>query len=331
MPTSLFKYMSPKRAIDFLTNLSIRFTRPLSFNDPFELNPCVFRHKNDSHKDKLLFNEMIKMGPVSLINFINDRVGVLSLSEDPESTLMWGHYAAGFTGAVIEFDAEHDFFSDKDSTPTEANILAKVSYSSSRPTLTAKFLKSLNFGENPSIWRSLLYQKQSLFLTKSVAWSYEKEWRCIRTLDINDEMDPKISNRHSDLMALYGFRGGHPVNDRTIAQELFTVPADAIKSVIIGPCARKSCSFGQINGFEEVVLEAILSKESMEHIAVNRAILDGENYSVRIVDMSNYQDIIENFSDLDIQDIPSREMIKDRIKSGIKGINPFEKKITSYS
>src|SRR5437667_6790953 len=41
---------------------------------------------------------------------MGSQIGILSLSEVPDSTLMWSHYGAQHHGFLIGFDSDHPFF-----------------------------------------------------------------------------------------------------------------------------------------------------------------------------------------------------------------------------
>jgi len=90
---------------------------------------------------------------------------VLSLSEVNDDLVMWGTYSDSYSGYVIGFNSEHDFF--------KPNFqLRKVNYRSNRPEIVV--------GE---IWDITFH------LTKSIRWIYEQEWRFITRIssgiDIN--------------------------------------------------------------------------------------------------------------------------------------------------
>lgn len=93
--------------------------------------------------------------------------GFVSLTETWDSLLMWAHYSDSHRGYCLEFsltaaDWKHDF------------MPFKVDYGLKRPRIpTSLALKSpsrLSEAER----RQLV---QSMFLTKSNEWSYEREWR----------------------------------------------------------------------------------------------------------------------------------------------------------
>jgi len=80
---------------------------------------------------------------------------------------MWVHYAESGTGFVIGFDAQHDFFFSGDLN-ARRSLLRKIRYT-----------------DDPidNFWRNPYY----LFLVKSSGWSYEREWRMLKTLSDCEE------------------------------------------------------------------------------------------------------------------------------------------------
>lgn len=130
---SLYKYLS----IDILKKViagKIRFTQPGAFNDPFEMLPELYVPENFDKKEINIRFDVIAprrnppIGDLKLdyesdccsditsrkiLKSLNQSIGILCLSKNHESLLMWSHYADNYSGAVIEFDAEHEFFQGK--------------------------------------------------------------------------------------------------------------------------------------------------------------------------------------------------------------------------
>ena len=123
--------------------------------------------------------------------------GILSLSETPSETRMWGHYAGGGRGFVIELDAKHAWFHAMRNSDDGYNELTKAEYVARRPP------------------KNLLEIKDEVLYTKSESWRYEQEWRIVRSF--ND------AKRKLGRLDTYG---------KEIL--LFAVPPDVIKGVIIG-------------------------------------------------------------------------------------------------
>ncbi|MEQ6292208.1 DUF2971 domain-containing protein [Vogesella sp. GCM10023246] len=112
-------------------------------------------------KDNLIKNSnKIFSSLISAYRDYQAKFGIYCLSETNNSLLMWAHYALNHTGICIEFDTSEDFML--------AAILQKVIYTpeNKRPTI--------NITEP-----SFLSTYEETFLTKSIDWNYELEWRLI--------------------------------------------------------------------------------------------------------------------------------------------------------
>lgn len=126
---------------------------------------------------------------------IDQHLGVLCISEVPDSLLMWAHYASSHTGFVIEFDAWHAFFHQQLSEEDDLRHLRRVQYRETRPSSPLAEMEATD-----------------LFLAKSGHWDYEREWRIVRPLD------DAVTTIPGDA---------YPI-------KLFEIPADAIRAVILG-------------------------------------------------------------------------------------------------
>lgn len=82
--------------------------------------------------------------------------GILSVSEKPDSILLWSYYCQ-HKGFVLGFNPSHSFFK---------NSFRKTNYQPDRPTVYPSTDKDETL-------------KQT-FLTKSQLWSHEKEWRFVQ-------------------------------------------------------------------------------------------------------------------------------------------------------
>lgn len=217
---NLFKYMTEKRVEDILVKNKIRFTQPKYFNDPFDVQPHLksFNIKNyankldDKSKDEMassLINILIENGmgykysnteetrkaflkgldELSIDNIsnsirnvfneeINDIKGILSLTNNEKNLLMWAHYSNEHKGFVVEFDRNSELFKNA----------FEVDYKEERPSVNIRRI-----------------EPNKTFLTKSIDWEYENEYRVFKNLnealieDINLEKDiylfrfPKIA------------------------------------------------------------------------------------------------------------------------------------------
>lgn len=174
----LYKYVTADTAKRIL-NGTIRLTQPRAFNDPFELLPqfitplsikggeeqlsfCLVSPRRKGLDRRRSGNGASNHSDAQarrLSLSLNDAIGILCLSRNEESLLMWGHYADNYSGAVIEFDEKHPFF----------NGLNPVKYQKKRPIFNiCDFLgKSFPISD---------------LCVKSSEWSYEKEVRVIKDL-----------------------------------------------------------------------------------------------------------------------------------------------------
>jgi hypothetical protein len=99
-----------------------------------------------------------------LLAELDREVGVLSLSEAPDSLLMWAHYARRHEGFLIEMNPEHQFFHQ----PTASEEFGKI--------------MQVEYGARPKPVMIDATVRDLLF-TKSTDWSYEREWRMALLLD----------------------------------------------------------------------------------------------------------------------------------------------------
>ena len=188
-PSKLYKYQPYSiLSLDNLKNRHLWFSKPSKFNDPFDcaIQPVVsdpseeewrtlYQDARDDVTNKERFdlvytversyNERFKSHIKSMTQkYLQDRLhvtlherGVACFSETCDNLLMWSHYTNGHRGFCLEYDTRYDPF-DK------AN---RVDYSETFPSLNPiEFIR-----EGPS------EELMGLVWTKSLHWTYEKEWR----------------------------------------------------------------------------------------------------------------------------------------------------------
>ena len=177
--SSFYKYVSIDRLREILIDHKIRFTQPSAFNDPFELVPLLLIPQGTVPQGSRNYGFSLS-APRRPINIdrttidkdwchdrhsrelrdaLDSEIGFLSLSKTCKSLPMWAHYANEYTGAVIEFDGDHEFF----------EWAFDVYYSDERP------IRDLE-----------LYSREPIPIAemcdKSTEWSYEREVRVARCL-----------------------------------------------------------------------------------------------------------------------------------------------------
>lgn len=89
-------------------------------------------------------------------------IGIICFAENPLSELMWAHYAKKHGGCVLEIDTKNLPFK-----------FLQVHYSTRRPIIRRGPITNLK-----QVWEGIL----RVVRTKSVAWSYEEEWRIVAPL-----------------------------------------------------------------------------------------------------------------------------------------------------
>ena len=96
-----------------------------------------------------------------ILTSLNSAIGILSLSKNDSSLLMWSHYADGYSGAIVAFDETHEFFAGH----------FDMVYRDARPKM---HIESLLDADNPVPIAELCI--------KSREWEYENEVRVVRNL-----------------------------------------------------------------------------------------------------------------------------------------------------
>ena len=200
---TLFKYVSFETAKKILEGSSFRFSSPLKFNDPFEMNLNFLDFKCSKEEYRAILNRELfnnpkpDINPIILNEYINKTpiedliekyksdfyvfkrtILVLCLSLNYDSTLMWSHYADSHNGICIGIKIptiieKEDIF-----------ITMNVRYEDK--------IKPLNF-LTTNIEERIIAIYNWIF-KKSNVWRYENEVRCVSL---------NISQEYSSLKDLY--------------------------------------------------------------------------------------------------------------------------------
>ena len=201
----VYKYLPAERA-SYLHDELLRFTQPGDLNDPFEclpdaiIDPKIFIEmmagrrvaelnarsaglkkweKNKLAKqEKKAFKQterhysknpdLLPEGFLkTCLRRMNERIGILSLTETWNNSLMWSHYANGHEGFCVGFDRSNSFFQKQKTDRGGVGKLVNVIYSKMRVPLDLT-------SESKDIPDFLRH--------KNVDWKYEEEVRLIREL-----------------------------------------------------------------------------------------------------------------------------------------------------
>lgn len=169
-----------------LTERSLYFANPKTFNDPFDCRPIYSMDCSDEEflkyakfvldtkgaglspdqrseieskfKEPGMRDKLLESMAESHEARVLDAVGVCSVSETFENVLMWSHYADEHRGLCFQFNASRyrPFF----------GRAQKVLYRTEMPVLNR-------------IKKSNLENLEAALLTKAADWAYEREWRII--------------------------------------------------------------------------------------------------------------------------------------------------------
>ncbi|HEX4665392.1 MAG TPA: DUF2971 domain-containing protein [Chthoniobacterales bacterium] len=207
LPPILYKYCD-SRGIDVLQSHRLKVTPFDEFNDPFEIaprmrpdfpyedakaavtDPEMIRRLYETtellppYQDFERFSALIRsqaddLAARNVANYANDAAhfrethlamvspefGLICLSARFDDILMWAHYTRGHTGFAIGFRTSHDFF-------TKGPPTYEVEYGNERVLVG-------HYHDHRDRDREVI---KELISRKSSHWSYEREWRQLRTL-----------------------------------------------------------------------------------------------------------------------------------------------------
>lgn len=177
-PKVLYTYRSiDARLWDSLKKKQIWASDPLSFNDPFDCNLPICRMSTPEKALASVLPLVQNPHPITKAEVIREAqrgeihcadeiiagwrkqmsaTGVTCFCEAPNDILMWSHYASKHQGVCLGFEKLQNRLD-----------VQRVEYSKVLPTIELSDLLSPNG----------LPSMVNFILTKSDAWSYEREWR----------------------------------------------------------------------------------------------------------------------------------------------------------
>lgn len=189
-PQHLYKYRNISQVVQIIENPALYFPSRNKLNDPYEAYSNLRCEVSESdliryllaqrvdafHAIALAKNVMATPEKLSqiiaqCINFVTDRIGILSLSASPLITSMYNTYADGYKGACVEFDLIKDL--------ETFCFPKKVEYSDSFEDID--YLKDYMDNKGRKITDALFH--------KTTDWEYEKEYRVIK-IDGADTLRP---------------------------------------------------------------------------------------------------------------------------------------------
>lgn len=173
----LYYYTRPEFLESILTKDGMKVSITGAGNDPLEGDFASDRDW-DSIDNSKKSKAIMKMQ--NLKGMLKDRImgRVFCLSGRVSSPLMWGHYAAGYTGACLAF--KFDIKEDKNII----NNLHTIQYIDQRIDI-----EDCIYEENDKIYLNLSLARHYACFTKISDWSYEREFRLL--LGSDNEENPE--------------------------------------------------------------------------------------------------------------------------------------------
>lgn len=172
-----------------LLKSELKFTKPSSFNDPYDTYPCLIYLKfipeslretyvqtnyieltiqqqkellNNKNDGNIVDSELYPIF-INYQNILNER-GITCFSQIEDNLLMWSHYSNSHKGVCVGFDL-NILCSYLNNVCPKKLTLERIKY-------TEKF-ESIDYFRNPN--KALI----NLMITKSIDWEYEKEIRIL--------------------------------------------------------------------------------------------------------------------------------------------------------
>lgn len=235
----LYKYRTfTKYTDEIITKSSLWYANPLTFNDPFDMNPSFRKAYSKREikvhiKDFVINSEDTRNLPFEVqqayreefekrsntsAKFVqlreelfNDQIsktGVVSLSKHKDSILMWSHYAHNHEGLVFEFDYTGKRFD-----------LHEFPHS-------VQYVQGYGLLSHATNREERKKQMETILLSKYVDWAYEGEYRIID----------------------FDFQGNKPFNKKLLTKIIFGLKASPDNM-------RKMVNLCKEHGFDHVQFE----------------------------------------------------------------------------
>ena len=272
----LYKYLSQAR-LSVLRDAQIRFSSPISLNDPFEIKPNITALANDTD----LVENFEGIATRILIEEYRDIQANLSLDEFlrlasnniPKAKQEFPALVARLMPQIREtfHRAMLRSIGILCLSETEDSLLMWAHYSNSHQGYVLEFNSESIFfdqrdGENDfRFLHQVQYSKQrpsfvlkniqgfSPFIQKSEEWSYEGEWRMLMPLAMADNV----------------------IGDGPSAIHLYNFPRDTISKVIVGCKATKDTT--------NEIIDVIQSNDEYKSVEIVRATLDEQEYKLNFL------------------------------------------------
>lgn len=174
----------------------IRFSQPWVLNDPVEVNPgIVLKFANDQLNYTHYTYQDIRLPSYRDLVYLNliearyNRYGILSLSKNLFSYDMWNRYANANKGFIVDFRQNLD----------EPKCFMSTGLFSGLVKYVEKYEIEVDKPIGTNGFATYDYLNRELFLTKTLHWKDEKEYRIVRPLaEHRQYQDPKEHKSYRD-------------------------------------------------------------------------------------------------------------------------------------
>lgn len=147
--------------------------------DQITLMKNIFQMQQPGESHELdAMDEQFYQLDTNLRELIDQNFYIGCLSEDHNNVLMWSHYAESHTGFCIEYDFNRINLSE------EQLLILPALYTDERSPFPFGITSGMIVDEQST----LKYEFILSLLMKDSAWSYEKEWRILRSKAPNNEV-----------------------------------------------------------------------------------------------------------------------------------------------
>ncbi len=179
--------MEKEELAHFLTNFILPCSRDLKldFNSK-QLSDLVLNNRDNISNNLIdYFNKQIN----DTILYIKRNVRISCFSKDPQNVAMWGYYANGHRGIVLEY------YQQKIKAINDYNsLLSEVSYHDSHP-------KPLDLD-----YTNINKVQMDVFLRKSKDWEHEQEVRNILNMNFVDKDGLAKMKENTIKSVIFGYR-----------------------------------------------------------------------------------------------------------------------------
>ncbi len=274
----LYKYCDQLGIVKILESLELKLPYVSQVNDPLECLPVLYcpddksamkeqwlRSFNRNHisppvhwEQKL--DEAFKKGDYQKrleketrkdLKDFNRKSCLLSVSKTAQNTVMWAHYADKHEGTVIGIDFNNVYLYPDTNGPSNL-VMEPVSYSKDRPKI--------------NIYSEVRFEElRKAFLTKSIDWKYEKEFRTILSVSVLE-----ISQQQG-LALLKDFKGKKDFESKKTW--FLRLNPESIREIILGLYTEEGL---------KLAIRKLIERAELQHVKLYQA-EESETYTLNLV------------------------------------------------